>query len=253
MAPSFDRCTSVTVCVKCGRDYWENQFGRRSTFVTVKLHPRMDPFVTAVCPHSSEPVYAFTASTAAGDLCFARVVPVIEVREAPDNRLYGRAYISTQFAQRGGGNLAIVDGWIPIVSPIARTKCGSLLLSIVFHEREAEPEPAPQEALLIRVRDEILELKNCESQTMPPAVETQGTQVDEADLQPLPTLEGNLEPAAVEESADGYRIDEVPELSESDEFGRSGEPVAVKTFFDPLLLDCPATLNGRYLRYGHFF
>jgi hypothetical protein len=51
LAPAFDGCVSVSVAVKCGRGFWETRNHRRSTFVVVRLHPRIPQLVTAVCRH----------------------------------------------------------------------------------------------------------------------------------------------------------------------------------------------------------
>jgi hypothetical protein len=161
--------------------------------------------------------------------------------------------------EKRGDDLVVVDDWVPIVHPIGRIPCGSLLLSIVFNGAGSESSGSAEPLTLIRIRDEILELKHDATQTLPPRLEEEWTQVDEMELQPPPGAEAAL-PAFLDgeeepnERADGYRIDEVTVWPDSDdEFLFESEKATVKTFFDPLLLDCPVTLQSRYVQYSDYF
>jgi hypothetical protein len=259
MAPAFDDCVSVSVFVKCGRDFWDPGDLRRSTFVTVNLHPRIPPLSTKVCHHSLTPVYDFKATVQLSNLSFARVVPVVAVREEGNGKIYGVAHISTQFTEKRGADLVVLDGWLPIIHPICRLECGEILMSLIFHGPGSESGSSEEPLTLIRVRDEIIELKSNAAQTIPPGLEEEWTQVEESEFPPPPTAEDPLPQflggeVEVNESPDGYRIDEVGEFSESDdEFHFESEKVIVKTFFDPQLLDCPVTLQSKYIKYEDYF
>jgi hypothetical protein len=225
MEPIFDDCDSVSVSIKCGRDFWGSTDFGRSTFVTVYLHPDIPPLKTSVCYHSLTPVYDFKSTISISNLSFVRIVPMIEVRDEANSELYGVAYICTQFTEQHDHDLVVVDGWVPILHPIGRVPCGSVLLSIIFRNSDDKSICSEEPLQLIRIRDEIIELKNGSTQTIPPQFQEEYTQIDNEELpppvddSPLKFLEEDTE------SVDEYQIDEV---ESEDEFHFQYQ----RTFFD---------------------
>jgi hypothetical protein len=253
LVPSFDRCVQASITVRCGRNYWPDDNMPRSTFLTVKLHPRLPVLKSTVEMYSLAPVYDLSAIVPVVDVSLNPIVPVIEVRDfagGAQARPYGVAYLPTQGTVRRGGDIVVFhDEWVPVVSPISRVRCGELLVSYALHEADAGEQIAGRGRIIAHDDGPVI-LINASAQTGGTFLADEMTQTDiEADEQKTEFPRFLEDEKAATGNGDGFNIDD--SLGESDdEMGTIRmAPFVIKPLDDGPGIDCPTRLREKYVRY----
>jgi hypothetical protein len=255
LVPSFDKCVQASIAVRCGRHYWRHDNMPRSTFVTVRLHPRLPVLKSTVQMYSLAPVYDLSAVVPVVNISLDHIVPVIEVRDFVDgaeSRPYAVAHLSTQGAVRRGGDIVVLhDEWVPLVSPVSRARCGELLVSYVLHEGDAREQIVGRDRIIVH-DDETVILINASAQTGGTFFEDEMTQTDiEADDRKM-VFPAFLADENAAKGGGGFDVDKSSDECDGDMFAIRMAPFAVRSLGDGVGMDCPTRLRGKYVEYTDY-
>lgn len=142
LVPSLHGCVKAKVHVHCGRDFWERLGMPRTTIAAVKLHPRLPYVYSKVCADTCKPAYNLEHVFDIRELNFDSIVPVIEIMDEDESQgrtVFGRAFISMQTAKEMNNRITILENSnIPIVTPLCRTICGYIQVTLVFLRKESQ-------------------------------------------------------------------------------------------------------------------
>lgn len=142
LVPSLNGCVKAIIHVHSGRDFWTKLDLPRTTFAAVKLHPQLPYVNSKICTDTIQPAYNLEHVFDIRELNFDGIVPIIEVMDKDDikgSSLFGRASISMQTATEINNRITVLEhSDIPIVTPLNRSICGFLQVSLVFLRKESQ-------------------------------------------------------------------------------------------------------------------
>ena len=199
LVPWTKSCRRLLIHIRSGRNFWHKNEQRRTTFLSIRLHPQLPTVHSRICSDTLKPLYNFEHSFDVSGLSFDSIVPVIEVHDyitPNESQIYAVAYVSLQCAKEYEDRVKVFDQtWIPIVTPVSRILCGSLQCSLIFlkskpksshEEEEAQPEPEPIATPEMKEREDVA------SQTIPPTSADAQTQTFGVFRENKDTVPGDL-------------------------------------------------------------